>query len=275
MKFNNMIIIALKDLSEVKANRTAWLPAVIIPLVFFVLIPVAILVVPGLDFVKESAFQSNVSIEEIMTILPVEIKTLIAGKTPEQIFPFIFLGYLFAPMFLIMPLMVSSIIASESFAGERERKTLEGLLYTPTTDIELFFGKVLASFIPAVALSWISFFFYTIIVNLLGYPLMGAIWFPLNSWWPLIFWITPAISLLGVSVTVLVSSKVKTFMEAYQAGGSLVVIVLGLVVGQATGVLYLSVPIGLLVGLVFWLIDVVLVRFCLKSFSRINLIGKI
>ena len=42
----------------------------------------------------------------------------------HQIFPFIFLGYLFAPMFLIMPLMLSSIIAAESFAGERERKTL-------------------------------------------------------------------------------------------------------------------------------------------------------
>ena len=273
MKTNNLITIALKDLSEVRKNKTAWMPAVIIPLVFFVLIPVAILVVPHLPFVKEGMLKTNISIEELMVILPVEIKSLISGKTPDQIFPFIFLGYLFAPMFLIMPLMVSSIISSESFAGERERKTLEGLLYTPTTDHELFLGKVLAAFVPAVVLSWISFLLYTIVVNVLGYPIMGYIWFPLKTWWPLIFWITPAISLLGVSVTVLISSKVNTFMEAYQSGGSLVLIVLGLVVGQATGVLYLSVPVGMAVGLLLWCIDLVLVSLCLKSFKRSNLIG--
>ena len=105
---------------------------------------------------------------------------------------------------------------------------MEGLLYTPASDIELFLGKTLGSVNPGCpACSWISFMVYTIIINTLGYPLMGEVWFPLNSWWPLIFWITPAIAVLGISVTVLVSSKVNTFMEAYQSGAGLVVLVLG------------------------------------------------
>jgi ABC-type Na+ efflux pump permease subunit len=39
--------------------------------------------------------------------------------------------------------MVSSVLAADSFAGEKERKTLEALLYTPTTDRELFTAKLL------------------------------------------------------------------------------------------------------------------------------------
>ena len=41
------------------------------------------------------------------------------------------LVYLFAPMYLIVPMMVSAVIAADSFVGERERKTLEALLHTP------------------------------------------------------------------------------------------------------------------------------------------------
>ncbi len=275
MKARNLITIARKDLMEVKQNRMAWGPAIIVPFVFFILIPIGVLVLPNLPFFKQQIFQSNMSIEQIMAVLPAEIKALIAGKTNDQIIPFIFLGYLFAPMFLIMPIMLSSIIASESFAGERERKTLEGLLYTPTSDVELFLGKVLASLIPAVLLSWISFLVYTVVVNTLGYRLMGGVWFPLKTWWPLIFWITPAISILGITVTVLISSKVNTYMEAYQSSASLVILVLGLMIGQATGVLYLSVPVGMLVGLIIWVIDLVLVRYCLRSFKRSQLIGRV
>lgn len=275
MKTRNLFTIVRKDLMEVRQNRSAWGPAIIVPFVFFILIPVVILYLPRFQFFQQQMFQSNMSMGQLISVLPAEIKALIVGRTELQLFPFLFLGYLFAPMFLIMPLMLSSIISAESFAGERERKTLEGLLYSPTTDVELFLGKVLAALIPAVGLSWVSFALYTIVVNTLGYDLMGGIWFPLKTWWPLIFWITPAIAVLGVSVTVLISAKVNTFMEAYQSGASLVVIVLAMVIGQATGVLYLSIPIGMLVGLILWIVDFVLIRLSLRSFRRSNLIGRI
>ena len=53
--------------------------------------------------------------------------------------------------------MTSAVIAADSFAGEKERKTLEALLYTPTTDLELFTGKVLAPWLAAVAVSTIGY----------------------------------------------------------------------------------------------------------------------
>lgn len=49
-----------------------------------------------------------------------------------------------------MPFLVASCIAADSFAGERERKTLETLPATRLSDRAIFLGKVLA----ALAYSW-------------------------------------------------------------------------------------------------------------------------
>ena len=57
--------------------------------------------------------------------------------------------------------MASSVIASDSFAGEKERKTIEALLATPLSDSELFVGKVLVAFIPAVLVTFASFAVYS------------------------------------------------------------------------------------------------------------------
>jgi len=152
---------------------------------------------------------------------------------------------------------------------------MEALLYTPTSDGTLLMGKILASVVPAILLSWITYALYIVVVNAASWPLFGQIWFPLPAWWPLMFWLTPAISLLGMSATVLISSRVKTFMEAYQLTGSLVILVLVLVVGQLSGVLYLGVFSTFAIGTLVWLIDAVLIYIGVGTFNRTNLIAKI
>ena len=111
-------------------------------------------------------------------------------------------------MFLIMPLMFASTIAAESFAGERERKTIEALLYTPASDADLFVGKLIAAAVPSIGITWASFLVYTLILNLIPYAAFQRFWFPLPTWWPLIFWITPALAILSIAVTVLISARV-------------------------------------------------------------------
>jgi hypothetical protein len=113
------------------------------------------------------------------------------------------------------------------------------------------------------------------VVNAASYGLFHRIWFPLPTWWPLMFWLTPAFALLGISATVLISSRVKTFMEAYQLTGSLVVLVLALVIGQVTGVLYLGIGTVMLVGTLIWIIDAVLIYISVKNFKRSMLISKL
>jgi fatty-acid desaturase len=86
-------------------------------------------------------------------------------------------------------------------------------------------------------------------------------------------WMTPALAVLGIAATVLISSRVRTFMEAYQMSASLVVLVLALVIGQVTGVLFLGVGTALVIGTVIWLVDAALIYISVKKFKRSSLIA--
>ena len=50
-----------------------------------------------------------------------------------------------ALLYVVFPSLISSMLAADAFAGEKERRTLESLLATPLTDGELFLGKVIAA----------------------------------------------------------------------------------------------------------------------------------
>jgi len=274
MNWRSIWAIARKDLKEVRQNKIAWGPAIAIPLIFAILMPILFSLIP--QFVPVEDVQRELGdMETLLKNLPPSIQATFEGLKLEQMFVLYMTAFMLAPLFLIMPLMFSSVVGADSFVGERERKTMEALLYSPATDMELFLGKVLAAVIPAIALSWLTYLVYIIVVNVASYGLFQRIWFPLPTWWPLMFWLTPAFALLGISATVLVSSRVKTFMEAYQLTGSLVVLVLALVVGQATGVLYLGVGTVMLVGTLIWIVDAILIYLSVRNFKRSSLIAKL
>jgi ABC-type Na+ efflux pump permease subunit len=266
--------IARKDWKEVRQNGMAWKPMLILPLIICVLLPALIILGPTLFNMPVSSLTKGQDIQSLVSSLPPVVQEQVAGMTEHQLMIYFLLAFTLAPMFLILPIMTASIIGSDSFVGEKERKTMESLLYTPATERELFLGKMLASVVPAVLVSWITFAVYTIILNVLGGPIMGGVWFPTPTWWPLILWVTPAVSVLGMLGAVLVSSRVNTFMEAYQATGLLVLPVILLLVAQVGGVIYLSVGTTLVVGLVIWLIDAALLWGSLKIFSRAALMGE-
>ncbi|MBE0697126.1 MAG: ABC transporter permease subunit [Anaerolineaceae bacterium] len=268
MHKDSILAIIKKDLLEVKGNRAAWVPMLVVPLVFVILIPLAMILVPPQMDLSSGALALDPDLQRMVENMPPAMKATLSGLDDLQSLIVLMLGYLFAPFFLIFPLMFSTVIAAESFAGERERKTIEALLYTPASDRELFVGKLLAALIPAVAITWIAFVGYTIVVNAASWPLFGRLWFPLPGWYPLMFWVAPALALLGVGATVLISARSQTFMGAYQTSASLVVLVLALVFGQISGVLYFSVGVGLLVGLFFWVAALVILNFAVHRFNR-------
>lgn len=55
-----------------------------------------------------------------------------------------------------LPAGFSLVNASESFVGEKERKTLECLLSTPMSDQELYLGKLIATLIPPIISSLLA-----------------------------------------------------------------------------------------------------------------------
>lgn len=272
MNIKNSFIIAQKDWLEVRQNKSTFLPIMIVPLVFIVFIPLLItLLLPNLAGAVED-FTSDPDMQTFFTAMPAEMKKVLEGLDSTQTMIVTMLGYIFAPMFLIIPLMFSTTIAAESFAGEKERKTLESLLYLPISDQELFLGKVMAAAIPAIVITWICFFLYTIIVNAAPYASFGRLWFPLPMWWLLIFWVSPALVAMSISLTVMISTKVQTFQGAYQTSSSVVLVVVVFFIGQMTGVLFLSPLVALVMGLVFWGIAAIIGSVAVRSFNRQKLL---
>jgi ABC-2 type transport system permease protein len=272
MKLHSLFCIVRKDLIEVSRNKSALLSMILLPLIFVIVLPVAMILALQASAGTAQAMTADPDLQVFLLNLPAATQQLLLGLTPDQYALVLILGMMMAPMFLILPLMFASVIAAESFAGEFERKSMEALLYTPATDHELFVGKLLAGFIPAVLITWLSFLVYVVVLNGLAYPIFHSIWFPLSSWWPLIFWISPAISLMSVSITVLISAKVKTFMGAYQTSSGLVLIVVALFIGQISGVVYLDEVVGMIVGVVCWIISGVILAIALKLFNRQKLL---
>lgn len=270
MNWRKIRIIAWKDVLEVRQNKSVLASMIVVPLIIMVILPAVMLVVVNTTGSADAL--NDPDLQMMFERIPASISNMFGDLNDVQMTVTMILGFLFAPMFLIMPLMLSASIAAESFAGERERKTLEALLYTSATDTELFVGKALAAFIPSVLVGIISFLIYAVVLNVGGYPIFERIWFPLNTWYPLVFWVSPAFAALGVGATVLISAKVQTFMGAYQASGSLVILVLGLVVGQASGLLYLSVWVGMIIGFVVWLAAGVLFFLAIQQFNRKTLL---
>ena len=272
MNWRSIWAIARKDLKEVRQNKVAVGPAIALPLIFAIVLPLILTLAPR--FIPVEDIQQELDdIDVLLNNLPPAVSAIFSGLKLEQMFVIYMTSFMLAPLFLIMPLMFSSVVGADSFVGERERKTLEGLLYTPTSDVELFLGKVLAAVIPAISLSWLTYLVYIVVVNAATYGMFGRIWFPLPMWWPMMFWLTPAFALLGVAATVLISSRVKTFMEAYQLTGSLVVLVLALVVGQVTGVLFLGAGTVMLIGTLIWIVDAILIHLSIRNFKRSMLIA--
>jgi ABC-2 type transport system permease protein len=271
MNTRAILAIVRKDLKVALQNKGVVLPIVILPLILFVAFPWIMAYASSLTDMTGSSL-SNV--DEILKRMPSGLLNELSGYDPDQQLIVFSLVYMLAPMFLIMPLMVSSVLAADSFAGEKERKTLEALLYTPTTDRELFAAKLLGAWTAAVTVALLSFVVYAVMVNAAGWQSIGQVFFPNRMWMALVFWVTPAVAGLGLVVMVFVSARAQGFQDAYQTGGLVVLPVLALMIGQISGVMYFSLGVVLLVGAVIWLLDAVLLWFASKSFRRGEMMTK-
>ena len=263
--------IVRKDLKVAMQNKGVVLPIIILPLIIFVIFPWVMVYASSLTGVGGGSL-SNV--DEMLARMPAGLLNELSGYTQNQQMILFTLVYMLAPMFLILPLMVSSVIAADSFAGEKERKTLEALLYTPTTDRELFTAKLLGAWVAAVVVAFLSFLLYAVMANAAGWKSIGHIFFPNWMWIALVFWVTPAVAGLGLVVMVFVSVRAQGFQDAYQTGGLVVLPVVALMIGQISGVMYFSLGVVLVVGLVIWILDMVLLWFAGKSFRRGELMTK-
>ncbi|MBZ0298521.1 MAG: ABC transporter permease subunit [Anaerolineae bacterium] len=261
-----------RDLQTVLQSKPVLMPMIILPVILVVILPLVI----GLAArAADPASPDYADLITLMEQLPPGMMSEFSSLSSMDQAVIYTLIYFFAPLFLILPMMTASVIAADSFAGEKERKTLEALLYTPTSDQELYLAKVLSPWLAAFAVTVLALVGYSIVVNAVAGPLVGHLFFPNGMWLVLTFWVAPAAAGLGLGSMVLVSSRVSTFQEAYQLGSIVVVPILLLLFGQIGGIIYFSIPVVLLVGLVLWLIDLGVLWFGARSFTRSRLFSRL
>jgi len=116
--------------------------------------------------------------------------------------------------FMVLPAVIPLAIAVYSIVGEKEQSTLEPLLATPLSDVELFLGKALASVLPAVAINWIAFGLFIAATRILtGGFLVQTL---SATWLASIFGLSPLLALFSIGVTMIVSSRASDARAAYQ-----------------------------------------------------------
>lgn len=253
--------VILKDVTAVKRSKAITLPMILVPLILIVVLPIAI----GL-------FARNASSDQIQNALSSPVVTRIVEpitKLPEQEqLVVLILGYLLSPLLLVIPLMVSAVLAADAFAGEKERRTLETLLHLPITDRDLFFAKILGSFLPAVAITWIGAVLYCVIADVIAWPVTHRAFLPFAQFTVMIIWIAPAVALLSLGLLVVVSSRARTTQEANQLGGAVILPLIFLAAAQTSTVLLMPVGVVFGFGLVIWVAGLGLVWVNGRRFTR-------
>ena len=274
MNWRAIFAIVWKDIKVLSRTKGVMLPLIIVPLFFTVLFPAVFAALPQLTEMAGVPLPVD-SMDDLVRRFPPELLSALSQYTPTQRMVVLMVVYYFAPMNLILPLMVSSVVAADSLAGEKERRTLEALLYTPTSDAELFVAKMLSAWLPALAVAWGGFILYSVVVNVAAWPTFGYVFFPTGMWWILALWVAPAIAGVGLGCTVLISARVNTFQEAYQLGGLVVLPVVALMVSQGSGALYLGPIFVFILGLAAWIIDAGLLWFGMLALRRNVLLSRL
>jgi len=261
--------IARKDLASVVRNRGVLIPLLVTPFIVLVVMPV--LLVGGVESLGRAgadlpgaAAQPFAAIGEQVTATD----RIDDVADPRAQWATFVLEVFLAPLYLLVPLIVATVIAADSFAGERERGTLEALLHTATTDRELLLGKFLAAWVPAVTVSLTGFVVYSVIANALAWPALGRVFFPTPAWLLLALFVAPGIAALGLAIMVIASSRVKSLQAAHQIGSLVVLPVILLLIAQVTGVLLFGPGLVMALGVGIWVAALSLLALGASSLRR-------
>ena len=163
--------------------------------------------------------------------------------------------------------MAASVMAASSFVGEKEKRTLETLLYCPLSIKEIFQAKIFASFIMSMMVSFASFFAMIIVVETEVFLTMEQFIWPNISWLFIMLLLAPSISLLAITFIVRISAKAQTMEEAQQRSAFLILPLVLVMVGQFSGILLLNTWALLVMGIVLMLIAGFFINNSMKKLS--------
>ena len=180
----------------------------------------------------------------------------------ERLIPFLLMVVGF------FPISISLVIALESFVGEKERRSIEPLLSSPMTDVQLYVGKLLAVTVPPLLASYIG-----IIVYLVGvYRQIGWVAEPILL--VQIVLLTTVQAIVMVAGAVVISTQ-ATSVRAANLLASFIIIPMAFLIQGESMVMFWA-EYDALWSIVFGLVVLaaVLVRTGVSHFNREEMLGR-
>lgn len=245
-----------KEWAEVFKNKMVLFTVGLMPVLFVVILLVQLVVMRQVDPTEMNDAPAAV-------LAACDAQGLSANECMQ--------GYLvgsFMALFLIIPVMIPVTIAAYSIVGEKTTRSLEPLLATPTSTAEIILGKGLASVIPAIAATWLSFGLFLISARLLAVSerVFALIADPL--WLVGMFIAAPLLCVLSVTTAIAVSSRVNDPRAAEQLSAMLIIPVMALMFGRIIGFITLNVGTMLIFSLLLLVVNAGMVVVAVKLFQR-------
>ncbi|HML48116.1 MAG TPA: ABC transporter permease [Clostridia bacterium] len=242
------IALVKKDLWSVTSNKRLFPVLLLVPIILTLVLPT--IFVLSIHFAPEELGD----FQNMLRLLPgvgepIDLQRLVLDLVLNRVMPM---------FFLMIPIMAASVMAASAFVGEKEKRTLETLLYCPLTLKQIFEAKILASFAMSMAVSFASFASMMLVIEVEIVLTTGSMLIPNIGWLITMLLVSPSISLIAITFIVRGSAKAQTMEEAQQRAVFLILPILILVVGQFTGIILISpwllLGVGAVVALLAWLL---------------------
>ena len=247
-----------KEWAEVFKHRMVLFTIAFMPLMLTA-IPLIILFSMRGELQTASAGASDVP-AQFKAFCPVE---LTGGECLQ-----VFMVSQFIFMFMLIPLSIPAAIAAYSVVGEKTTRSLEPLLATPITTVELLLGKSLAAVVPAVLATYLSFVLFAAGTWLMVSNRIMLLAILDARWLLAVTVVGPLLAWLSVTFSIMVSSRVNDPRVAEQLSVVIIVPLLALFFGQMAGLLIIDRELVIVIALALVLIDALLTYFAVQLFQR-------
>ena len=176
--------------------------------------------------------------------------------------------------YLFLPVGLSSISAAFSIVAEKQQRTLEPILATPITDFEFLIGKLLASLVPSLILTWAAAILAVVIVNWTTWGRYQTPLLPDRFWLVGVVVLAPLMGMASVLAAMRLSAKMTDPQTANQFTGLVIVPTFMIGIGVFGKVLTISMTAVAIACVMVSVLALLLLRMNLKNFQREEILTK-
>ena len=256
-----------KELADLRQNPSVFVPAILTGVMSLLLPFFVAIVIPYLAGERLSDSSDFEIALELYRAQPGTVDLDPEGAIQAWIFQ------QFLVLLVLTPVAGSMSVAAYSVIGEKQARTLEPLLATPITTLELVAAKVLGALLPAMALTLGCFVIYLAGVAAAARP--GVFWILLAPRsLAILFLLGPLAALAALQLAVCVSSRVNDARSAQQIGALIILPIAALLVAQLFGALQLTMPVIAVIAAALAAFNALLTWVAIAVFDRESILTR-